>query len=87
MFKSYNLKYASAAGHGITAVKEKAGTTLGIHHASSASLETAEPPAAETPVIRKFKVTEIGQNFLTLPNEFHLQNLRFRSQNPVYCSL
>ncbi|KAF4790400.1 Protein Noxp20 [Turdus rufiventris] len=37
-------------GHGITAVKEKAGTTLRIHSASSASLETAEPPAAETPV-------------------------------------
>ncbi|XP_010284037.1 PREDICTED: protein NOXP20, partial [Phaethon lepturus] len=37
--------------HGITAVKEKAGTTLGIHNASSSSSETAEPPAAETPVI------------------------------------
>ncbi|NXJ95180.1 NXP20 protein, partial [Corythaixoides concolor] len=36
--------------HGITAVKEKAGTTLGIHSASSASSETAEPPAAETPI-------------------------------------
>ncbi|NXS22512.1 NXP20 protein, partial [Mystacornis crossleyi] len=36
--------------HGITAVKEKAGTTLRIHGGSSASLETAEPPAAETPV-------------------------------------
>ncbi|KAF1464063.1 Protein NOXP20, partial [Pygoscelis antarcticus] len=36
--------------HGITAVKEKAGTTLGIHNASSASSETAEPPAAETPI-------------------------------------
>ncbi|NXA13232.1 NXP20 protein, partial [Sapayoa aenigma] len=35
--------------HGITAVKEKAGTTLGIHSASSASSETAEPPAAEAP--------------------------------------
>ncbi|NWQ88692.1 NXP20 protein, partial [Burhinus bistriatus] len=41
---------ASAAGHGITAVKEKAGTTLGIHNTSSASLETADPPASETPV-------------------------------------
>ncbi|NXE28337.1 NXP20 protein, partial [Ardeotis kori] len=38
--------------HGITAVKEKAGTTLGIHNTSSASLETAEPLAAETPVIQ-----------------------------------
>ncbi|NXU95818.1 NXP20 protein, partial [Cettia cetti] len=36
--------------HGITAVKEKAGTTLRIHSGSSASLETAEPPAAEIPV-------------------------------------
>ncbi|NXK06462.1 NXP20 protein, partial [Herpetotheres cachinnans] len=36
--------------HGITAVKEKAGTTLGIHNTSSASSETAEPPAAETPI-------------------------------------
>ncbi|XP_009991289.1 PREDICTED: protein NOXP20, partial [Tauraco erythrolophus] len=36
--------------HGITAVKEKAGTTLGIHNASSASSETAEPPAAESPI-------------------------------------
>ncbi|NXA63528.1 NXP20 protein, partial [Mohoua ochrocephala] len=38
--------------HGITAVKEKAGTTLRIHSGSSASLETAELPAAETPVIQ-----------------------------------
>ncbi|NWZ41799.1 NXP20 protein, partial [Brachypodius atriceps] len=36
--------------HGITAVKQKAGTTLRIHSGNSASLETAEPPAAETPV-------------------------------------
>ncbi|NWH75157.1 NXP20 protein, partial [Piaya cayana] len=33
--------------HGITAVKEKAGSTLGIHNTSSASLETAEPPPTE----------------------------------------
>ncbi|NXL28923.1 NXP20 protein, partial [Glaucidium brasilianum] len=38
--------------HGITAVKEKAGTTLGIHNTSSASSETAEPPAAETLIIQ-----------------------------------
>ncbi|NXT41029.1 NXP20 protein, partial [Pelecanoides urinatrix] len=38
--------------HGITVVKEKAGTTLGIHNASSASSETAEPPAAEIPIIQ-----------------------------------
>ncbi|NWX23276.1 NXP20 protein, partial [Aegotheles bennettii] len=36
--------------HGITAVKEKAGTTLGIHKASP---ETAEPPTAETPIIQE----------------------------------
>lgn len=67
--KSHHLKYASAAGHGITAVKEKAGTTLRIHNTSSASLETAEPPAAETPIIRKFKFIEIEQNSLKLPNQ------------------
>ncbi|XP_064509098.1 protein NOXP20 isoform X3 [Pseudopipra pipra] len=36
--------------HGITAVKEKAGTTLRIHSASSASSEATEPPTAETPI-------------------------------------
>ncbi|NXY24190.1 NXP20 protein, partial [Atrichornis clamosus] len=36
--------------HGITAVREKAGTTLRIHSGSSASLETADPPAAEKPI-------------------------------------
>ncbi|NXL99073.1 NXP20 protein, partial [Tyrannus savana] len=34
--------------HGITAVKEKAGTTLRIHSASSASSEAAEPSTAES---------------------------------------
>ncbi|NXI47026.1 NXP20 protein, partial [Galbula dea] len=49
----YLLSSASATvGHGITAVKEKAGTTLGIHNTSSASLETAEPPAAERPILQ-----------------------------------
>ncbi|NWR69027.1 NXP20 protein, partial [Centropus unirufus] len=38
--------------HGITAVKEKAGTTLGIHSTSSASSETAEPSTAETTIIQ-----------------------------------
>ncbi|NWV09065.1 NXP20 protein, partial [Ptilonorhynchus violaceus] len=41
---------ASAAGHGITAVKEKAGTTLRIHSGSSAPFEPAELPATETPM-------------------------------------
>ncbi|XP_032917246.1 protein NOXP20 isoform X2 [Catharus ustulatus] len=48
--KSLLSSASATVGHGITAVKEKAGTTLGIHSGSSASLETAEPPAAETPV-------------------------------------
>ncbi|NXT54866.1 NXP20 protein, partial [Pluvianellus socialis] len=38
--------------HGITAVKEKAGTTLGIHNASSASSEITDPPASETLIIQ-----------------------------------
>ncbi|XP_009460109.1 PREDICTED: protein NOXP20 [Nipponia nippon] len=50
--KSLLSSASATVGHGITAVKEKAGTTLGIHNASSASSETAEPPAAETPVIQ-----------------------------------
>uniref|UniRef100_A0A8C0VSN9 Family with sequence similarity 114 member A1 n=1 Tax=Cyanistes caeruleus TaxID=156563 RepID=A0A8C0VSN9_CYACU len=48
--KSLLSSASATVGHGITAVKEKAGTTLRIHSASSASLETAEPPAAETPL-------------------------------------
>ncbi|XP_069647950.1 protein NOXP20 isoform X2 [Haliaeetus albicilla] len=49
--KSLLSSASATVGHGITAVKEKAGTTLEIHNASSASSEMAEPPAAETPVI------------------------------------
>ncbi|RLW09057.1 hypothetical protein DV515_00002864, partial [Chloebia gouldiae] len=48
--KSLLSSASATVGHGITAVKEKAGTTLRIHSGSSASLETAEPPAAETSV-------------------------------------
>ncbi|XP_074947768.1 protein NOXP20 isoform X1 [Phalacrocorax aristotelis] len=48
--KSLLSSASATVGHGITAVKEKAGTTLGIHNASSASSETGEPPAAETPI-------------------------------------
>ncbi|NWU02211.1 NXP20 protein, partial [Urocynchramus pylzowi] len=48
--KSLLSSASATVGHGITAVKEKAGTTLRIHSGSSASLETAESPAAETPV-------------------------------------
>ncbi|XP_010113685.1 PREDICTED: protein NOXP20 [Chlamydotis macqueenii] len=50
--KSLLSSASATVGHGITAVKEKAGTTLGIHNTSSASLETAEPLAAGTPVIQ-----------------------------------
>ncbi|XP_074880561.1 protein NOXP20 isoform X2 [Buteo buteo] len=49
--KSLLSSASATVGHGITAVKEKAGTTLGIHNASSASSEMAERPAAETPII------------------------------------
>ncbi|NXA90315.1 NXP20 protein, partial [Melanocharis versteri] len=48
--KSLLSSASATVGHGITVVKEKAGTTLRIHSGSSASLETAEPLAAETPV-------------------------------------
>ncbi|XP_029866182.1 protein NOXP20 isoform X2 [Aquila chrysaetos chrysaetos] len=50
--KSLLSSASATVGHGITAVKEKAGTTLGIHNASSASSEMAEPPAAETLIIQ-----------------------------------
>ncbi|XP_068259819.1 protein NOXP20 isoform X1 [Nyctibius grandis] len=50
--KSLLSSASATVGHGITAVKEKAGTTLRIHNTSSASSETAEPPAAETPIIQ-----------------------------------
>ncbi|KAM6261656.1 protein NOXP20 isoform 1-T1 [Porphyrio hochstetteri] len=50
--KSLLSSASATVGHGITAVKEKAGTTLGIHNASSVAAETAEPPAAETPTIQ-----------------------------------
>ncbi|KAM6345966.1 protein NOXP20 isoform 2-T2 [Podargus strigoides] len=50
--KSLLSSASATVGHGITAVKEKAGTTLGIHNTSSASSETAEPPAGETPIIQ-----------------------------------
>ncbi|XP_054239078.1 protein NOXP20 [Indicator indicator] len=50
--KSLLSSASATVGHGITAVKEKAGTTLRIHNTSSASLERAEPPAAETPIIQ-----------------------------------
>eukprot|EP00076_Gallus_gallus_P020473 XP_015141140.2 protein NOXP20 isoform X2 [Gallus gallus] len=48
--KSLLSSASATVGHGITAVREKAETTLGIHHASSAPSEAAEHPAAETSV-------------------------------------
>ncbi|NXP16815.1 NXP20 protein, partial [Scytalopus superciliaris] len=48
--KSLLSSASATVGHGITAVKEKAGTTLRIHSASSVPSETAEPPAAEMPI-------------------------------------
>ncbi|XP_050194540.1 protein NOXP20 isoform X2 [Myiozetetes cayanensis] len=48
--KSLLSSASATVGHGITAVKEKAGTTLRIHSASSVSSEAAEPPTAETPI-------------------------------------
>ncbi|XP_061326978.1 protein NOXP20 isoform X1 [Pezoporus flaviventris] len=48
--KSLLSSASATVGHGITAVKEKAGSTLGIHNTSSASSETAESPAAEMPI-------------------------------------
>ncbi|NXK39416.1 NXP20 protein, partial [Piprites chloris] len=48
--KSLLSSASATVGHGITAVKEKAGTTLRIHSASPASSEAAEPPTAETPI-------------------------------------
>ncbi|XP_075356043.1 protein NOXP20 isoform X2 [Mycteria americana] len=50
--KSLLSSASATVGHGITAVKEKAGTTLGIHNTSSTSSETAELTAPETPIIQ-----------------------------------
>ncbi|XP_031444329.1 protein NOXP20 isoform X2 [Phasianus colchicus] len=51
--KSLLSSASATVGHGITAVKEKAGTTLGIHHASSASSEGGEHPVAETSLTQR----------------------------------
>ncbi|NXA30985.1 NXP20 protein, partial [Eudromia elegans] len=49
--KSLLSSASATVGHGITAVKEKAGSTLRIHNASSASSEATDPSAAETSII------------------------------------
>ncbi|NWI19926.1 NXP20 protein, partial [Crypturellus soui] len=50
--KSLLSSASATVGHGITAVKEKAGSTLRIHNASSASPEATDPSAAETSIIQ-----------------------------------
>ncbi|NXD09443.1 NXP20 protein, partial [Nothocercus nigrocapillus] len=49
--KSLLSSASATVGHGITAVKEKAGSTLRIHNASSASSEATDPSAGETSII------------------------------------
>uniref|UniRef100_A0A8C3TZV7 Family with sequence similarity 114 member A1 n=1 Tax=Catharus ustulatus TaxID=91951 RepID=A0A8C3TZV7_CATUS len=66
--KSLLSSASATVGHGITAVKEKAGTTLGIHSGSSASLETAEPPAAETPVTQDSLDQSSSENIPSSPS-------------------
>uniref|UniRef100_A0A672THG4 Family with sequence similarity 114 member A1 n=1 Tax=Strigops habroptila TaxID=2489341 RepID=A0A672THG4_STRHB len=63
------LSSASATmSHGITAVKEKAGTTLRIHNTSSASSETAEFPAAETPITQDSLDQSSSENVPSSPS-------------------
>ncbi|NWR01137.1 NXP20 protein, partial [Paradoxornis webbianus] len=66
--KSLLSSASATVGHGITAVKEKAGTTLRIHSGSSASLETAEPPAAETPVTQDSLDQSSSENIPSSPS-------------------
>uniref|UniRef100_A0A8C6ZSJ1 Family with sequence similarity 114 member A1 n=1 Tax=Nothoprocta perdicaria TaxID=30464 RepID=A0A8C6ZSJ1_NOTPE len=72
--KSLLSSASATVGHGITAVKEKAGSTLRIHNASSASSEATDPSAAETPITRKFKFTKIGQTEAS-PNQSTCANI------------
>uniref|UniRef100_A0A663DKK1 Family with sequence similarity 114 member A1 n=1 Tax=Aquila chrysaetos chrysaetos TaxID=223781 RepID=A0A663DKK1_AQUCH len=66
--KSLLSSASATVGHGITAVKEKAGTTLGIHNASSASSEMAEPPAAETLIIQDSLDQSSSENIPSSPS-------------------
>ncbi|KGL80421.1 Protein Noxp20, partial [Tinamus guttatus] len=50
--KSLLSSASATVGHGITAVKEKAGSTLRIHNTSSASSEATDPSEAETSIIQ-----------------------------------
>ncbi|XP_019381905.1 PREDICTED: protein NOXP20 isoform X1 [Gavialis gangeticus] len=45
--KSLLSSASATVGHGLTAVKEKAGATLRIHSSNSASSESAQPPGTE----------------------------------------
>ncbi|XP_025066458.1 protein NOXP20 isoform X2 [Alligator sinensis] len=45
--KSLLSSASATVGHGLTAVKEKAGATLRIHNSNSASSESAQPPGTE----------------------------------------
>ncbi|NXC30688.1 NXP20 protein, partial [Campylorhamphus procurvoides] len=66
--KSLLSSASATVGHGITAVKEKAGTTLRIHGASSVSSETAEPPAAETPITQDSVDQSSSENIPSSPS-------------------
>ncbi|KFZ56010.1 Protein NOXP20 [Antrostomus carolinensis] len=66
--KSLLSSASATVGHGITAVKEKAGTTLGIHNAISPSSETAEPSAAETPIIEDSLDQSTSENIPSSPS-------------------
>ncbi|XP_072191203.1 protein NOXP20 isoform X3 [Excalfactoria chinensis] len=66
--KSLLSSASATVGHGITAVKEKAGTTLGIHHASSASSEAAEHPAAEPSITQDSPDQSSSENIPPSPS-------------------
>ncbi|NXF80438.1 NXP20 protein, partial [Sclerurus mexicanus] len=66
--KSLLSSASATVGHGITAVKEKAGTTLRIHGASSVSSETADPPAAETPITEDSVDQSSSENIPSSPS-------------------
>ncbi|XP_019408750.1 PREDICTED: protein NOXP20 isoform X3 [Crocodylus porosus] len=58
--KSLLSSASATVGHGLTAVKEKAGATLRIHNSNSASSESAQPPGTEkiTPSIQAEDATD-----------------------------
>ncbi|XP_064367363.1 protein NOXP20 isoform X4 [Dromaius novaehollandiae] len=66
--KSLLSSASATVGHGITAVKEKAGTTLRIHNATPASSEAADPPAAETSVTQDSPDQSTSADILSSPS-------------------